>query len=252
MSFITVKAGSSFPEDIGGRSIFIDSVQYDNSLFLKVVPAGGVSETHKIVSGSKFKSPDELIESVVFINDSLIDLDVEYHYSAFLLYDEAKIIGDVNSLTRPANLSKDNNQFFGGLVQTATAADFNHIMLWNPPASGVSAWINTLRVNGRGSSVNIVKYNNNTGFYDLSAVGKGGANKNYQGGYPAAGLWAYKTTSKIGSYTATLPTDLYGVPTALDLGNKPIEVAEGAGLILQADTAEVVMSSFFEWFEEAA
>lgn len=251
MSKITVNTKNKFTEDIGGRSVFIDSIQLNADIVLEFVFDGGEKEKHSIVAGSKFNSPDRLINEVIFYNANGFDVDIEYHYSSFLIYDEAKVIGDVNALTRFANLTKDGNQFYFGNNMSAIAGNYSMIGIYNPVGSGVMSYLTNMRLSASGDkmdfySIDSVEYGLGSWIADQSVPNKqlgGAVGKSHF-------LMDFASAKRGATMTISVSTDSNGTPVPLDFGNAPIEIGEGEGVLLVPASVNTSNTTFIELFEE--
>lgn len=149
MPKITVKAKGQYPDVIAARSLFIDSLTVGAEITVRVFFEDGSHEDQLIVTGSKFNSPDSVIEKILFINATVADADITYHYSTLIIYDENVLAGNVtvlggnvvidsgniNSITEPKNQTLDGNEFTGSCYQPAVSAAYAQALLWNPLGS---------------------------------------------------------------------------------------------------------------------
>lgn len=231
-----------FIQNIGTGSIKVVAKNLNKAVkqFSTVIGAGG------------WRSPESEYDHWVITNNSTVALPV----SVMIGKGEAgeskvQINADVNALTRPDNLTKDGNRYFGGNDIPAGGADnYGQIGIYNPVGSGVDVFIDVLRLCNYGSPLAFRKFDSTdlASFFTNSFT----SNKNIAGAVGNARFYyQWFTSIRIGSeISVSISTDTYGTATPLDFNNSPIKLSEGVGINFIGDTNKQ-MTVFGELYEEA-
>ena len=239
-----VNAYGDYIRNIGVGSVKIVARNLDKSVkaFSTVLGAGG------------WRSPESEYNHWVIKNNSEVAIAV----SILIGKGEAgesqvQINADVNSLTRFDNLTKGNNQYFIGSVNTALPGFFTVLALLNPTGSGVVGYIDKLRINADGDDMHL-GVATEAELIAASILGTVGFvhNKIMAG---ADGQCDFKTgfSNPIpGNPLAIIPTDSAGTPTSLDFGNAPIEVNEGFAFVISPRSSNIRNTSYLEMHEDIA
>lgn len=250
MPRITVASKKQFPDIINAASLFIDDMTEGLGIFVKLFFSDGSIEDQEITAGSKFLTGvGANIERVLFINPSVLSGDIEYHFSTLASYDEAKIIGDVNSLTRFDNLTKDNNEYIGGFQQGAAVGDISCVALSNEGLSVI--YVSELKVACPAGSVYIARDTVLFGLTDWTTLlsykhNKRSGQPNGDGHVRAGSKQLTPTTSM-----TLIPVDPAGSMTPLNFKNAPIELLPGELLNIHGNGQNFIVAANFEWNEEA-
>lgn len=249
---ITIDPGNYYRDDIGARSLFIDSVTGADTIKARIIVRDGNKRTEEVQalrSGSKLSAVDKVIDSIEFFNDQAVSISVDYHASQLFTYDEARAVGDVNSLSQFKNLTKDGNRYFSGYIQNAISSIYSGLGAYNPVGSGVVAYVSSVRVNAFGAEV-VANRIDSSNLSALGVIRKFDNKKLFSASANTDFVVVVSNTLSIGSEVARMPTDTAGTPTSIDFKNSPIELEPGEGLIMLSSTTNNKIAGYFELFED--
>lgn len=244
-----IKAGASINFELPARYILIDSVTAGKSVILKG-RSGNLDFEYNVRGGGKLSNLHEVVTQWVIKNENSIDVDVVLQ-GGEILYDENRLDGDVNSLTRPANLTLDKNQFFKGETLIAIVGQFSVFGLINKAGSGKKVYISKIKNTCFGVPIYIERSTEAAVAADLGGViplenkmlnEVGATAAEFRIGYPVA--------APAGSSLALFETTASGEMVSISFDNSPIEIGEGEAVTFIPGSSNNKNSIYLEVFEE--
>lgn len=262
MANIQLAPKKSFPDVINASFLFIEYITPGSGVYARIIYENGQGEDQEIVPGSKFVQSlsGQKIWKVEFINPSdTVTADIIYRFSTVFGYDEARIKGDVNALTRFDNVSLDGDKFLGGLEHSRAGGYYAGVAWINEIGSGVRVSINRLKVSCAAGWFKMFKGNFTAGLPAtiLDSTFGGSvprrSNKVIGGALPKMKPWKYEDVTfsswPLTDWIANLPADTNGTPVNLDFKSEPIILNPGYGIVIENDSVAAI-NSYAEWSEE--
>ncbi len=250
---ITIDPGNYYRDDVGARSLFVDSVTGADTIKARIIVRDGNKKTEEVQvlrSGSKLSAVDKVIDSIEFFNDQSVSISVDYHSSQLFTYDEARAVGDVNAIVdKKNNTLIDNNEYESGGFVSGNAGLYSYVCLKNKSTSGKNIFVREVGFNAKGNEVRFFQESeaNVTGLgllnFAWSKVLDGSFDLNFEvlGGVIA---------STFGSFFATFLSSNTNYPTVKDYRESPLMIKPGRVLIVRTFLTGIDLFADFDFFTE--
>jgi hypothetical protein len=248
MPSFTVKAGAILNIDLPARYILIDSVTRGLSIILKGRSAH-LDLEYVVRGGGKLSGLPEVVSNWVLDNRSnSVDVDVVLQ-GGEVFYDENRLDGDINALTRFDNLTDDGNAYVFSGYMAGVAGNHGCIEIFNPASSGLEVVIERIKFWHAGTNVVGVRTTANFGSVSGAASNKissSSVSNSLTGTFSHMTPYLAGINGNIATLTAA------NNAASLDYKNTPPVLREGEGLLLYGSTTNQATSAMVEFIERSA
>jgi len=248
---VVVPANSSVEYGFPARYLFVKDISIAGAIFTLKANGDSFSINEEMEKSSKISGLPETLTSWEFVNDTAVELTIIIK-AGLVYYEEDKIVGDINSLTTPANKSIEGNQFIAGASQSPVVGQYSQIALNNPLSSGVEVVVSKMELYFDTNAM-IAFYDNVSfaalGLTNLSTILSDNYNK------LSSGLTG-QATMHYGSNVGYDNTKQKGFLThggfasisVLD-SSKPMHIEEGYALVITGSVTNKPANATLEWSE---
>lgn len=181
--------------------------------------------------------------------------DVEVHTLNFIM-SSSSVVGDVNALTRNANLTEDGNQFFCGDNSQANISNYSSVCIVNLIGSLEQVFINHLKVWAIGGDARMRLMDDfaTDGAAYISILRRSASNKDLSAADSASVEVGRDNLSASAQGVAlnnnTILSSSNGAPTEIYFGNSPIEISPNQALIISGTAINSEIGAYFEFSEK--
>jgi hypothetical protein len=247
----TVPASGTFRTGFPAANLFVEELSIPDARFIiegDVVMQNGdeFSFSEEVKKGSRLQFPG-VVYKWNFKNTSALPLTVTLK-AGLIFYDEQRLVGDINALTRPENLTANGNRYFASDYYTASSGTYNQYGIYNPIGSGITAYINTMKIASSYQYVSIKKLDSTQWplYFPSSFPMK---NKDIGGAAANVVTGVYQDIVTQGTLVSNLAVDTSGDLTDFDFGNSPIAISEGEAIAFAPGIDNQSLSIFAECWE---
>ena len=245
-----VKAGKTINVDLPARFVFIDSVTDGKSVLLK---GKGISIDieYLVRGGGKLSNiPEEVVDWEIK-NVNTTDVIVVLQYGG-IFYDENRLDGDINAITKSANLTKNFNEYYGSETEGIIVNTYTVIGLANPLGSIVDLFIKSIQFSALTPFCAIGRMG--TGPFNGTAspglnlqLNKDSSKPNGEGFVGRGGLTLAEFLPVVASY---MPSSIDGSVVTIDYSDAPLRIGQNETLLVMTGSTDKALSASFQWFEE--